>query len=95
MNLESSGTALNSLETGPTRGIAIAEFVRNAARTDRRAALARSLEIPAPPKKKRREVTLGQGRDRLVSNPEAAIRWIESSKDWPAERKVELLEKGT
>lgn len=92
VNLESSGAALNSLEPGPLRDIAITEFVRNAARTDRNAALAWSLEIADP--QKRREVTLGQGRDWLFSNREAATRWIESSKDLPAEWKAELLKKG-
>lgn len=92
VNLESSGTALNSLEPGPLRDIAITEFVRNAARTDRSAALAWSLEIADP--QKRREVTLGQGRDWLFSNREAATRWIESSEDLPAEWKAELLKKG-
>jgi hypothetical protein len=92
VNLESSGAALNALEPGPLRDIAITEFVRNASRTDRNAALAWSLEIVDP--QKRREVTLGQGRDWLSSNREAATRWIESSEDLPAEWKAELLKKG-
>jgi len=91
VNLESSGAALKSLESGPIRDIAITEFVGNAARTDRNAALAWSLEIADP--QKRREVTLRQGRDWLSSNREAATRWIESSKDLPGEWKEELLKR--
>jgi len=91
VNLESSGAALNSLEPGPLRDIAITEFVSNAARTDRNAALAWSLEIADP--QKRRDVTMRQSRDWLISNREAATRWIESSEDLPAEWKAELLTK--
>jgi len=91
VNLESSGAALKSLAPGPLRDIAITEFVGNAARTDRNAALAWSLEIADP--QKRRDVTLRQGRDWLSSNREAATRWIELSESLPAEWKAELLTK--
>jgi hypothetical protein len=91
-NLETSGAALKSIDPGPLRDGAIEEFVGNAARTDRVAALAWSLEIENP--EKRREVTMQQSRYWLFSDREAATRWIESSEDLPAEWKAELLKKG-
>jgi len=91
-NLETSSAALASLEPGPLRDEAIGAFVRNAAQTDRAAAVAWSLDIGDP--QKRRETTLQQGRYWLNADRATATRWIEASETLPEEWKAQLLGRG-
>jgi len=88
-NLETSGEALNQLESGPIRDIAISKFVSSASSTDREAALVWSLEIGDDAK--RRQTTLQQSRYWLKADRPAAVQWIKANESMPAEWKDELL----
>jgi hypothetical protein len=88
-NLETSGAALDRLEPGPLRDVAINAFVSQVASSDRLAAVAWSLEIGDAAK--RRETTLKQAKYWLGNDRPAALRWIESSEKLPDEWRAELL----
>lgn len=88
-NLESSALALDRLESGPLRDVAIATFASTARWTDREAAVTWSLEIADPAK--RRQAAMQQSRYWLNADREAATRWIETSAKLPEEWKAELL----
>ncbi len=89
VNLETSSHALDGMARGPLRDAAIAAFVSNAAEIDRAAALAWSLDIDDP--QRRRATTRRQAQSWLRSDPAAATRWIEASEAMPGEWKAELL----
>ncbi len=88
-NLESSAVALNKLDSGPLRDVAISEFVSAAGYTDRETALTWALAIGDL--KTKREKTMDQARRWLTSDRALAKNWIEASEGLPAEWKAILL----
>lgn len=88
-NLESSATALDTMERGELRDLAVVQFVENARWADREAAMTWAFEVSDAAKQ--RATVLDQGRRWLNADREAATKWIQSSATLPEEWREELL----
>ncbi len=88
-NLESSAKALDTMERGELRDLAVVQFVENARWADREAAMTWAFEVSDAAKQ--RATVLDQGRRWLNADREAATKWIQSSETLPEEWRTELL----
>jgi hypothetical protein len=88
-NLESSAKALDTMERGEFRDLAVVQFVENARRADREAAMTWAFEVSDATKQ--RTTVLDQGRRGLNADREAATKWIQTSETLPEEWRRELL----
>lgn len=88
-NLESSAKALDTMERGELRDLAVVQFVENARWADREAAITWAFEVSDAAKQ--RATVLDQGRRWLNADRETATKWIQSSETLPEEWRAELL----
>jgi hypothetical protein len=88
-NLESSAKALDTMERGELRDLAVVQFVENARWADREAAMTWAFEVSDAAKQ--RATILDQGRRWLNADREAATKWIQTSETLPEEWRAELL----